>query len=217
MVIRVGRGLLVLGLSCWLPACGATKSNPSEASGGDGSSDGSGGVPSGVLAPPPSQGAGIFSLRAPSPPIPGKMCPSGQSTSSVPATEGPNVLDADTYVAHIIDGENGAEVSCKVSVDSGITFEGTLRLGSVSLRIDSGVLGADNTGTADITLRDAQAFSGALTSPAPCSIDATSSPTQNFQVKAGSMWASFRCPSVEQVPTDSCMASGVFVLENCER
>ena len=206
----VGRGLVV-GLSVLLGACGATKSGSKAGAGGDGT------VPDDSMMSPAARGAGVFSLRAQSPAIAGKMCPVATLTSSIPKSDGPNMLDSDTYVNHIVDGEGAAAVSCKVSGNLRFSFEGTLRLGSVSLEIQNGTLGDDRLGSADIAVRDAQNFAGALASPTPCSIDAMTGAGQYFQVKAGSMWAAFDCPSVEQAPSDFCAASGVFVLENCEQ
>ena len=54
-------------------------------------------------------------------------------------------------------------------------------------------------------------LSASLKSPmANCMVSA-------YQAKAGSMWASFACPSVEAPPSEYCTASGFFVLENCEQ
>lgn len=202
--VRVGHTLWVLGVSSALLACGETKL-------GNGL-----GIEPDVMVPA-AQGAGVFSLRAQSPAIQGKMCPVVSLTSALPAVDGPSMLDANTYVKHIADGEGTAAVSCKVSGNLRFTFEGSLQLGRVALKIQNGVVGDDKLGTADVTVADAQNLQGSLSSATPCSIDATNSAGQNFQVKAGSMWAAFDCPSVEQAPSDSCAASGVFVLENCER
>lgn len=200
--VRAGQTLWVLGFSSALLACGATKL------------PGLGSEPD-VMAPAP-QGAGVFTLRAPSAAIRG-MCPVESLTSAIPAVSGPGMLDADTYVEHIVDGEDAAAVGCRVEGSSSFSFEGSLGLGPVELRIANGMLGVDKTGIADVVLVDPRNFQGSLMSTASCSIDAATSPGQNFQVKPGSMWASFDCPSVEQAPDVSCAASGIFVLENCER
>ena len=201
---RAGQALLVLGFSSVLLACGETKLGNALS------------IEPDVMLPA-AQGAGVFSLRGQSPPIQGKACPVVSLTSALPAVDGPSMLDANTYVKHIADGEGAATVSCKVSGNLRFTFEGSLQLGRVALKIQNGVLGDDRLGTADITVADAQALQGSLSSATPCSIDATNSAGQQFQVKAGSIWAAFDCPSVEQPPSSSCAASGVFVLENCEQ
>lgn len=209
----VGQSLAVVGLSLLLGACGSTKTGSKDGAGGDGAAT----DPDGSMTAPAAQGAGVFSLRAPSPAVPGKLCPVVALTSSIPTATGPSMLDEDTYLENIVDGEGAAAVSCRVSGNLRFTFEGSLQLGGLALKIQHGALGDDRLGTADITVVDAQHFPGSLSSPMPCNVDATNSAGQNFQVKVGSMWAAFDCPSVEQVPSDSCAASGVFVLENCQQ
>jgi hypothetical protein len=177
--------------------------------------------------PPPAQGAFWANVKSVSPPPAGKSCPSGASlTFDVPAVDPSNIppkptqLDADNYQVKIIDGEDQAEVSCKVKGKSTFTVEGTIKLGNKSLAISSGTLGADKKGTARVTLRDSgnPGFSGALSAPtANCTIDAAAAPGNNFQVKAGSIWGHFDCASVEQTPSDYCKADGFFVFENCDQ
>jgi hypothetical protein len=208
----VGQCLVVAGLSLALGACGNTKSDSKDGAGGDGTST----DPDGPMTAPAARGAGVFSLRPLNPLPPGKACPVLELTSSIPTAAGPDMLDGDTYLHHIVDGEGAATLSCKVSGNLRFTFEGSLQLGPLALEIQNGVLGDDRLGTADITVANAQDLSGSLTSAGPCSIDAMSSAGQNFQVTEGSIWAGFECPSVERPPSESCAASGVFVLENCE-
>lgn len=203
----------IVGLSLALGACGSTTAGSKDgAGGGSASAD-----PDGSMTAPAARGAVVFSLQPLSPLVPGKLCPVAKLTNSIPTVTGPNMLDGDTYLHHIVDGEGAAAVSCKVSGNLRFTFEGSLQLGPLAFEIQNGVLGDDRLGTADITVKDVQDLPVFLTSAAPCSVDATSSGDRNFQVKAGSIWARFDCASVEQAPSDSCAASGVFVLENCER
>lgn len=151
------------------------------------------------------------------------MCPSGASlTFDLPAVDPASsafeTLDADTYQHKLIDGEDTAEVSCAVQGESSFTLAGRVQLGSKSLTLSGGTLAANKKGTAQIALRNGSALPGVLSSPsATCTLDAAAAPGNNFQVKAGSIWAHFSCPSVEQAPSDYCQASGYFVLENCEQ
>jgi hypothetical protein len=178
--------------------------------------------------PPPAQGAFWTNVKSVSPAPAGKMCPSGTTlTFDVPAVPPPTVdkpqsetLDADTYKQKLVDGQESGEVSCAVKGSSSFTVEGTIKFGNKSLAISSGTLGADKKGTARITLRDSgtPGFSGALSAPsANCAIDAAAATGNNFQVKAGSIWGHFSCPSVEQAPSDYCQADGYFVFENCDQ
>lgn len=168
---------------------------------------------------PPAQGAFVTTIKAPSPAPMGKSCPTSVSfTYDVPRildtkpTEG---LDQDTYLHRIVDGENSAQVSCKVT---GSSFSGRIVLGGRALSISSGTLGADKKGTAQITVTNSESLSTSLISPtANCTVDAAGTASNKFQVKGGSMWASFSCPSVEAAPNEYCTAGGFFVLENCEQ
>jgi hypothetical protein len=222
------RGVLVFLVLGWVIGCGGD-SQGTKGSGGDGASDASaggdqGGAGGGAV-PPPAQGAFWANVRSVTPPPPGKMCPSGASlTFDVPAVDPTSLpsqtLDADTYVHRLIDGEDGAQVTCAVKGASAYTLEGTITQGFKSLTISSGTLGADDKGMARITLRDSgnPGFSGNLSAPsANCTIDAAAALGNNYQVKPGSIWAHFSCATVEQPPSDYCRAEGYFVLENCDQ
>jgi hypothetical protein len=139
------------------------------------------------------------------------------STTGIPAPTGAGDLDADTYLHKVIDGEDAAVFKCKVLGTSTFSFEATMQQAGRGLVITNGTLGEDRTGSADVTLTDSQHLATSLASSAPCKVDAAMGPVNNFQVKAGSMWASFDCATVEAQPSDSCKASGFFVLENCDQ
>jgi hypothetical protein len=152
------------------------------------------------------------------------MCPSGAAlTFDVPTvldTKPTEVLDADTYLHKIIDGESSSKVNCSVKGKSTFTFGGRIELGPRALEISNGTMDASMKGTARITLTDSgmPGFSHALSAPsANCTIDASMASGGGLQVKAGSMWAAFNCPSVEAQPSDYCKADGFFVLENCSQ
>jgi hypothetical protein len=157
-----------------------------------------------------------------SPPVSGKACPSGASfTYEVPEvrTDHPeSILDADTYVYKVIDGEQKASVKCAVRGSSTFTFSGSLSLNGEGIEFANGTLDASHKGTATVTIKNSQNLSSSLISAtSACTIDAASASNNKLQVKAGSMWAHFRCQSVEAPPSDSCAAEGYFVLENCEQ
>lgn len=178
--------------------------------------------------PPPAQGAFRVDVNAPSPQPAGKACPAGASLTfdapPVPTIidpmKGPEWLDEDTYVHKVIDGEGQAEVSCTVKGGTTFTIEGSIAQGSRLLSISGGTLGADKKGTASVAVRNSgtPGFSGTLRSPsANCTLDAVPAAGNRFQVKPGSIWARFSCPSVEAPPSDYCVASGIFVFENCNQ
>jgi hypothetical protein len=219
------RGFFLFLVVGWVVGCGGASEGSKSSGDGDGGDGavGSGGRRGGT--PPPAQGAFWANVKAVSPSPAGKTCPSGSSlTFDLPAVDPTRIpsetLDADTYRHPLVDGEDAAEVACAVKGTSSYTLEGTIKLGNKSFALSDGTLGADKTGTARITLRDSgnPGFSGALSAPsANCAIDAAAANNNNYQVKAGSMWAHFSCASVEQAPSDYCEAEGYFVLENCEQ
>lgn len=169
---------------------------------------------------PPAQGAFVASVRTPSPRPDGTMCAGLPFTYDVPAVIERNPveqLDQDTYKHKAVDGENGAAVSCSVKGGSTFTFSGDISAGVKALRIE-GSLGADLKGTARVTVVNAQLLSSPLASPeANCVVNAAKGDGNNFQVKAGHIWASFDCPLVSAPPSEACSAKGFFVLENCEQ
>jgi len=172
--------------------------------------------------PPPAQGAFITTIGAPSPAPAGKSCPTSVSfTYDVPSllnTKPLEVLDKDTYLHKTIDGEGNASVSCRVAGSSSFTFSGRIVLGGKALSISNGTLGPDKKGTAQITVTNSTSLSQSMASPSSnCVVNAAADASNRFQVKPGSMWADFTCPSVEATPNEYCTAKGVFVLENCDQ
>jgi hypothetical protein len=227
----MNRGAFLFLVVGWITGCGGNSQDPkAHGDGGEGGTSdaapSANGARAGVgSAPPPSQGAFWANVKSVSPTPAGKTCPSGASlTFDVPAvdptTMPPQTLDADTYQNQVVDGEDMAQVMCTIQGASSYTIDGTIRRAAKSFAITDGTLGPDHTGTARITLTDngTPGFSGTLSAPAAnCLIDAATAPGNNFQVKAGSIWAHFSCPSIEQPPSDYCHAEGYFVLENCEQ
>lgn len=204
----------VLVVSCLLGACSGTDASDDGSGAAGAASSGEPGDGSGVK--PPAQGAVVFALQGVSPAPAGKVCPVAAGTSAIPSASETETLDADTYLHKVIDGEGGVAFSCKVIGTSSYSFDATIRQAGRGLQIKNGMLGADGKGTAAITVTDSQRLSTSLTSTS-CVIDADASSGMGLQVKAGSMWARFDCAAVEAAPSDSCKASGYFVLENCDQ
>ena len=175
--------------------------------------------------PPPAQGAFWAHIVSVSPPVPGKMCPSGAAlTYDVPVVDMTSPTESLTdsrYLHKIIDGENASTVKCSVKAGSGgISFEGRVSLGGKALEISSGTLPDKISGTARITFTksDSPGFSNALSSPAGgCTVNAVLGKDKVVQAKAGSMWAHYSCTAIEHEPSDSCKSDGYFVLENCDQ
>ncbi len=179
--------------------------------------------------PPPAQGAFNASVYSVSPPVQGKMCPSGAAlTYEVPSVPLPTPthpevqnLDADTYLHKIIDGEDSSTVHCAVkSGSAGISFEGRISLGGKAIEISGGKLPDKKSGTARLTFTKSSSpgFSNSLSSAAGgCTVEAVVGEKGVIQAKAGSMWAHFACTGIDHEPSDHCRSEGYFVLENCDQ
>jgi hypothetical protein len=120
-------------------------------------------------------------------------------------------LDKDTYLHKVMDGEDTATVTCRVRGSSEFTFEGSIALGGQAFHVADGTVGDDKQGRARISLLNTQAISGWLTSAAASCV------IQVWQIQPGAVWASFSCPYVAGPPSDSCRATGTFVMEGCEQ
>jgi hypothetical protein len=216
-----------MGLGLLLAACGGQQAHGTEAGAGASGSSSAGSSGSFSTAesgtggrgeePPVAQAAALVQLKPVSPAPAGKMCPSGAAFRfQMPEVESSvESLSASTYLHHVADGEPGVSVSCSVVGSAGFSFSGEIRVQGKSLLIENGQV-TGSQGSADISVGNSAVLSGSLSSSAPCKIDVGMSPGQYFQIKPGSMWASFSCASVERPPSDSCAAQGFFVLENCE-
>ncbi len=197
-------------------ACGGkAEPEPEAGSGTGGSGTGGSGTAGfgGEDEAPPSQAAASYRIFSASPAPAGKMCPSGALwEGEIPAVSSPDFkLTNQTYREHVVDGEGGAAVRCRVAAGGSFEFSGEIRQNGKALLIQDGAV-VGGRGTATISLADSSGLSGALTSAAPCAIDVM---TPQLQINPGSMWASFSCSSIERAPSDYCAASGYFVLENC--
>ncbi|MEI9948621.1 MAG: hypothetical protein WDO74_06450 [Pseudomonadota bacterium] len=121
-----------------------------------------------------------------------------------------------------VDGE-GATIKCSVKASSsGFAFSGTITAPSsekdpVTVSFTNGAISADKvngTATVYVYTKEVQGF----TSTAPCTVTVVST-----NVKPGSLWATFSCPSIKD-PTmpQECSIGPVgqtisnFVFENCD-
>jgi hypothetical protein len=226
-------GVVLVAAGLLLSACGAKSAETGAGSdlggagsdlGGAGGSAHPGGAGSAHLGgagsasvPPPAQGASHYAVQAPSPASAGKSCPVAALDAAIPdLTNSPTeTLTALRYLHKVIDGEDAVVFHCKVSGASTYSFEGSMQQAGRSLTIKNGLLSASEKGTADVTVEDAHALPSRLASSQPCVVSAAPASDNNFQIRPGSMWASFECPTLEAAPSTSCKAEGFFVLENC--
>lgn len=127
-------------------------------------------------------------------------------------------------------GEEGASVEC--SIDGGMphsiraeirgmqSHPGAQFVEEIGLIISSGSInGAESGGTGEavITIQTGGVF---YRTPAGsmCTLSLDSSlPNNQFSVEAGSIYARFDCPALEDLPTTGCVARGAFVFEGCAK
>lgn len=162
---------------------------------------------------PPQGGANVSVHSAPSTVTPaGKKCPvSGHS-----AFVGSPPPDATKAGSRVVDGENGATVSCAVR-KSGDVFKvsGSATHKGVSLSV-TGEVALGGTGTAKIIHRNPTLLETIQsTDDAPCTISVADAP---LQVATGRVWAHFSCPGMiaNAQPVLFCETEGYFVFENCD-
>lgn len=170
--------------------------------------------------PPSAQGASNVTLQPVSPASADQTCPVGNiATSPIPPVAAASeMLDSRGFQHFIVDGEEGAAVSCSVAGQTNVVFTGSLSQSGRTFEVSEGSFPSNKRiGKARIAITDAQLLPARLQSNDFCTVDASDSPDDSLQVKEGAMWAHFNCPSLEAEPSDACAASGYFVLENCGR
>jgi hypothetical protein len=205
MVRSMVNGLLLTSVALALLGC-------------SGSSAGGGGVQIGPEAVP-AQGSLTLVLGQSPLADPGFTCP----INATYAVGSPAPTEASLGVP-LLDGENGASISCSVS-GAGQSFAMMASLSTVvssssgkqvtvKLALDAPAVTATNP---------APAQSSVFTSDLSDSITSSSSDANagctlhvlNDQLKPGAVWGTFSCPKLTAQPSSECAASGTFVFEDC--
>jgi hypothetical protein len=143
------------------------------------------------------------------------LCPVHGKTYVIGAPQGPS---SETPGIRLIDGENGAKISCSVKGAGPYSFSGTIQatsseLDEVTLTITDGVVDADKlTGSASISV-----FTTDLRQTYDSQVKACPITVVGGQIKRGSIWATFSCPSIYPSNLGVCIIGpSAFVLENCD-
>ena len=180
--------------------------------------------------PLPAQAAITLQVGGPSNtcPEPGNVYPVGRlindpsdPTGKRKIAQAPSSTDPGQSV---VDGESGTTVSCSVRGNGPYTFSGSLHATSademkdpITVTFNNGVVNSDKaTGTVAVTVFTPQLDGQFTSGSTPCTLTVI-----NQQVKGGSIWANFSCPSLTQAPSGVC-SSGVapsvstVVFENCD-
>ena len=124
----------------------------------------------------------------------------------------------------VIDDETSTVIRCSVRGTGPYTFSGSLHATSsdaardpITVTFSAGTVNADKTtGTVSVSVFTPQLEANFTSGSTPCTVQVISQ-----QVKPGSIWADFSCPSLSYPPTGVC-SSGVapsvstVVFENCD-
>ncbi len=169
---------------------------------------------------PPSQGGMYIEINA----APLTETPAGRKCTIAghSAQIGNPPPNASSPGKRVIDGENGASVSCKVSKSGDVfKFQAKATHKKVSF-FASGEVTPGGTGTARITEYDPPGTTGSgltLGSPAdtPCEVSVEAP----FEVAKGRIWGYFHCPAFVDISQPDaqlyCEAeNGWMVFENCD-
>jgi hypothetical protein len=162
--------------------------------------------------PPPSQGGVSINIGPASPQPDGTSC---QRTTGHNALIGNPPPTQSAKGGPVVDGEGGAEVSCRVSGAGRFSVSGKVKAGSVTFSLRGGELSAekDGTGTGSVASFDTKGLNLSAPTTTPCTLT-------TVQVKAGAAWGRFECNAYvdSQSPTNAhCRSTGVFLLENCDQ
>ena len=174
--------------------------------------------------PPPAQGALTLYVDQPTTHVDGRSCPAPGNTYQIAATDSKTkMLAAPSSITpgeSLISGEQGSKISCSVKKSSsGFAFSGSIHGNSqpsgsvVDLQMQAGAIdGTTLTGTANVTIYTPE-LSAQFVSTMACSVTVLQS-----QIKGGSMWATFACPTVQADPSGACGIGSLstVVFENCD-
>ena len=120
------------------------------------------------------------------------------------------------YEGYVIDGEDGAQVSCRVSggprfeVEAKLVAEG-IEFGVADLTMFNGK-GVDN-GVGTMTFTDPAQLLTALSAPT-CDFETE---FETVGMEPGSIQAGFRCDALVSAEGFTCHTYGGFTFENCDR
>jgi hypothetical protein len=170
--------------------------------------------------PLPAQGSVTLQLGGADPVVPATNCPVPDNVYPV----GNPAPTSDAFGKPVVDGENGASVSCSVHGSGPYTFSGSLNASAsdankdpITITFSSGVVNSDKlTGTVTVGVSTPQLGDTFGSGSTPCTVTVI-----NGQVKGGSIWANFSCPSLTSPPSGLC-SSGVapsvstLLFENCD-
>ena len=167
--------------------------------------------------PLPAQGAISLSVGKPTTAVSQMTCPdSGHSYTVYSGSVEPS---KNSPGESVINGDNGSSISCSVRASGGGfafsgSFTGVTKDSNhypITVSFSDGVVDANKvSGTASVSVLT-PVLAATFGSTAPCKITVI-----NSQVKPGSIYATFSCPTISSPPSGLCSVNAsVIVFENC--
>ena len=167
--------------------------------------------------PLPAQGAISLSVGKPTTAVSQMTCPDSGRTYEVYAGSVPP--SPTTPGDRVISGDNGSSITCSVRASGGgFAFSGSFTGVTkdmdhypITVSFSDGVVDANKvSGTASVSVLT-PVLAATFGSTAPCKITVI-----NSQVKPGSIYATFSCPTISSPPSGLCSVNAsVIVFENC--
>jgi len=165
--------------------------------------------------PLPNQGAIDLSLHTSATHVNGQDCPVSGKTYDIGDALGTTTQDRTPVT--VINGANGATVSCSVHGGGPFTFSGSIHGNTpdgstVDLNLTNGQVGADkSTGTVDVSLYTQDTLARLSSTGGSCTVT-----TVGMNIKGGSIWAKVSCPAVSAPPSYQCGIDATVVFEDCD-
>ncbi len=163
-----------------------------------------------------ARGAVRISVNAPD--EPGRQCMFGLHEAYVGGDSANKLPDAYNFGTRLVDEENGASISCKVTGSQTFRIRGRAQREGVLLTVTGEVPNAEfeegqqGEGEVQVLTTSTAGQSLVPVEGSPCRLTPV-------KVAPGRVWAQFHCPVMEASRQQNtfCSASGFFVFENCDR
>jgi hypothetical protein len=149
---------------------------------------------------------------------PGRQCMFGPHEAYVGGDPDLKLPDAFNFGRRVVDEEDGATISCKVTGSETFRISGSARRGGVMLTVRGEVPNAEfedgETGEGEVQVITSKTVGQSLVP-----VEGATCTLTPVKVAPGRIWAQYRCPLLEASRQQNtfCSAAGFFVFENCDR
>jgi hypothetical protein len=121
----------------------------------------------------------------------------------------------------IVDGTNGADISCSVTGSGTFAIKGTVIVGTDGMNVNVPAINPSATmaspATGQLSYFSFVTAGDAYSSPedTPCNFYFKSGTPEG--VAAGKVWMSFSCPTVVESNSTCAISESILILENCDQ